>query len=73
MNEAVKDGMMKHGSLHTTSPVQKPIARLEGIVDLIGTDIVVDLPQSKTNHGHFIAIIQLDRRRGLRRSPHGAV
>lgn len=47
----------------TESTVKQPVPCLDGIVDLVGTSVVVDLPQTETDLGHFIARrLELDRR-----------
>ena len=48
--------------LLTACAVKETVARLNGIVDLVGARIIVDLPQAKTNNGHLVAAVQLDVR-----------
>lgn len=46
--------------------VKQTVASLDGVVDLIGAGVVVDLPQAETDERHLAAIVELDggRRHG---------
>lgn len=57
-NLQLKDG----GGGLTESAVKQPVPCLYGIVDLVGTGLIGDLPQTETDLGHFIATrLELDR------------
>ena len=44
----------------TAGTVKEAITSLDGIVDDIGGDGVVDLPEAEANLGHLIAAVELD-------------
>ena len=46
--------------LHTGGTVKETITHLDGIVDLIRAGVILDLPQSKADQGHFMAVVQFD-------------
>lgn len=54
--------------LLTASSVEQSIASLDGIIDGVGTDLVIDLPQTKAHLGHYkilwlaIALAQTGKR-----------
>ena len=45
-------------NLHTASTIKQPVSSLDGVVDSVGTGSIVDLPQSKADLRHLVAIIQ---------------
>ena len=45
-------------NLHTASTVKQPVSSLDGVVDSVGAGSIVDLPQSKADLRHLVAIIQ---------------
>jgi hypothetical protein len=46
--------------------VKEAVAGLDGVVDLVGAGVVVDLPETETDKRHLAAIVKLDggRRHG---------
>lgn len=46
----------------TTSTIEQPIPSLDGIVNGVGTSVIVHLPQPKADNWHLIAIVEFDRR-----------
>jgi hypothetical protein len=46
----------------TAGTVEETVASLDGVVDLVGTSVVVDLPQAEAHKGHLIAAAKLDSR-----------
>ena len=44
----------------TRSAVEETVSSLDGVVDDIGGDRVVDLPETETDLGHVIAAVELD-------------
>jgi hypothetical protein len=44
--------------IHTASSIKQPVSSLDGIVDSVRASIVVDLPQTETDLGHFVTIVQ---------------
>jgi hypothetical protein len=44
----------------TASPVEQPVARLDGIVDNVCAVLVLYLPQPEAHLGHLVAVIELD-------------
>lgn len=43
-----------------TCTVKETVARLDGIIDSIGTGVIVDFPKPKANKGHLMAAVELD-------------
>jgi hypothetical protein len=54
--------------LLTASSIEQSIASLDGIVDRVGADLIIDLPQPKAHLGHYnilwsaIALAQTGKR-----------
>jgi hypothetical protein len=48
----------KNQDILTASTVKQSVSSLDGIVDSVRTGSVVDLPQSKANLRHLVAIVQ---------------
>ena len=46
--------------MNTACAIEKTVSRLDGIVDLIGARIVIDLPQAKADNWHLVATVQFD-------------
>ena len=44
----------------TRSAVEETVSSLDGVVDDIGGDRVVDLPETETDLGHVMAAVELD-------------
>jgi hypothetical protein len=44
----------------TACTIEQPVSSLDGVVDNVSADGIVDLPQSEANLGHIIAAIELD-------------
>lgn len=42
------------------STVEQAVASLDGVVNLVGAGVVVDLPQTEADDRHFTAIVELD-------------
>ena len=38
--------------------VEQPVSSLDGVVNSVGAGSIVDLPQSKANLGHLVAIVE---------------
>jgi hypothetical protein len=49
---------METRDLLTASTVEQSVSSLDGIVDSVRTCSIVDLPQSKANLRHLVAIVQ---------------
>lgn len=56
--ENLKNGLGKR----TSSTVEETVTGLDGVVDGIGGNGVVDFPQAETDLGHVVAAAQLDVR-----------
>jgi hypothetical protein len=56
------EGLFQLGSWasRTAGAVKQTVAGLDGIVDGVGADVVVDLPQAETHKGHLVATVELD-------------
>lgn len=46
----------------TAGAIEETVASLDGIVDLVGTSVVVNLPEAETHNGHLMAVTKLDSR-----------
>lgn len=46
------------GVLFTACTVEQTVAGLDGVIDLISTRVIIDLPQAKANNGHVISAAQ---------------
>ena len=44
----------------TTGTVKESVARLDGVVDSVGTGGIVDLPETETNERHLAAVVELN-------------
>jgi hypothetical protein len=42
----------------TAGSIKQAVTSLDGVVDGVGTSIVVDLPQAESNLGHLVAIVE---------------
>lgn len=51
-----------HRVSRTASTVEQPVPDLDSLVYLIGTGLVVYLPQPEAHLGHLVAIVELDTR-----------
>jgi hypothetical protein len=40
--------------------VKEAVAGLDGVVDLVGAGVVVDLPKTEAHQGHLAAVVQLN-------------
>lgn len=49
---------------HTARPVEQAVAGLYSVVYLVSAGVIVHFPQTETDNGHLLAIVELD---GLRR------
>ena len=49
------------GGIHTACTVKQAIASFDGIVDLVGAGVVVDLPATEADEGHVVATVEFDR------------
>jgi hypothetical protein len=49
---------MKRESVRTAGAVEQPVSSLDGVVHSVGAGRIVDLPQSKADLGHLVAIVQ---------------
>lgn len=50
-------------SIRTASTIEETVAGLDGLVDGVSADGVVDLPQTEAHEGHVMAAVELDGRR----------
>lgn len=46
--------------LLTAGAVEETVTSLDGMVDLVGASLVVDLPEAKAHEGHVITAVELD-------------
>jgi hypothetical protein len=49
-----------YGGTLTAGTVEAPVTGLDGVVDLVGASVVVDLPQAEAHEGHLEAAVQRD-------------
>lgn len=56
------DDQNKTVNPHTASTIKQSVPRLNSLIDLISTSLVVYLPQPKPHLGHLIAIVELNAR-----------
>jgi hypothetical protein len=49
---------IKNSNVLTASTVEQSVSSLDGIVDSVCAGSIVDLPQSKANLRHLVAIVQ---------------
>jgi hypothetical protein len=52
----------KVGEKRTAGTIEETVASLDGVVDLVGTGVVVDLPETEAHEGHLKAAVKLDVR-----------
>jgi hypothetical protein len=50
--------VLKNQDVLTASTIEQPVSSLDGVVDSVRACSIVDLPQSKANLRHFVAIVQ---------------
>ena len=48
------------GEARTAGAVKEAVAGLDGVVDLVGAGVVVDLPQAEADERHLLAIVEGD-------------
>jgi hypothetical protein len=46
--------------LHTTGAIEQAVSSFDSIVDGVRAGVVVNLPQTKADLGHLVAIVQRD-------------
>lgn len=55
-------GKGSQGERHTAGAVKETVTGLDGLVDLVGAGVVVDLPEAEAHEGHFVAGAKLNGR-----------